>query len=283
MNWSQAFYLIKDSLIEAYGSSEAAAIAHLLLEHISKMRKLERLMHKEQLLSEAQEAAVHRGLEELFRRIPIQYLIGEAWFLERRFSVNPSVLIPRPETEELVLWIVRDYSGKAPSILDIGTGSGCIPISLKLELPDAYVSACDISAAALATAALNARALGADIHLMEMDILDASQWGDLPLCDCIVSNPPYIPLSESDSLEPHVRENEPHLALFVHSDDPLLFYRKIGEMALQRLNSGGHLYFETHKDYMESCCSLLASLGYQSITPQKDMHDNWRMIRALRP
>lgn len=283
MNWSQAFYSAKTSLIALYGEAEATAIAHMLLEHISNMSKLERLMQKDQLLSEQQALDVSDSIEALLRGEPIQYIIGEAWFLERKFLVNPSVLIPRPETEELVLWIVRDYAGSAPRILDIGTGSGCIPISLKLEIPDAQVSACDISAAALATAGLNASRLGAHIYLQETDILDELQWTGLPVYDCIVSNPPYIPLSESETLDKHVREHEPHLALFVASDDALLFYRKIGTMGWLHLTSGGRLYFETHKDYIDACCGLLESLGYTDVTAQKDMHDNWRMIRASRP
>lgn len=283
MNWSQAFYSAKSSLIAVYGEAEATAIAHMLLEHISKLSKLERLIQKDQLLSEPQATFLQDSIEALLRGEPIQYIIGEAWFLERKFLVNPSVLIPRPETEELVLWIVRDYAGYAPEILDIGTGSGCIPISLKIEIPDAQVSACDISAAALATAGLNASRLGAHIHLQETDILEESQWTDLAVYDCIVSNPPYIPLSESDTLDKHVREHEPHLALFVASSDPLLFYRKIGTMGWRHLKPGGKLYFETHKDYINECCRLLEGLGYADVRAQKDMHDNWRMIRASRP
>lgn len=283
MNWLQAFYSIKEQLTPLYGESEAIAIAHLLLGHISGMSKLERLLQKEQMLHDAQNMRLRDATSQLLNRTPIQYVIGEAWFLERRFNVNASVLIPRPETEELVLWVAQDYTGKTPHILDIGTGSGCIPISLKLELPDARLSACDISASALATAAMNARDLNAEVDFFETDILNETDWRELSAYDCIVSNPPYIPETESMSMDKHVTEHEPHLALFVASDDPLLFYRKIGQFGLKHLKTEGCLYFETHKDYLQETCLALEALGYIEISPRKDMHDNWRMIRARRP
>lgn len=283
MNWSAAFYWVQSSLTDKYGSPEATAIAHMLLEHISKWSKLERLMQKDQLLSDAQLTQLQESVEQLLEYVPIQYIIGEAWFLERKFSVNPSVLIPRPETEELVMWVVQDYSGQQAHILDIGTGSGCIPISLKLELPESTVSACDISAAALATAGMNAQNLNAAIDFFEVNILDAAVRGELPVVDCIVSNPPYIPVAEANTMESHVREHEPHLALFVADNDPLLFYREIGLFGLKHLNPGGKIYFETHRDYMQETLVLLESLGYRNVHPRKDMHDNWRMLRAERP
>ncbi|MGC4058557.1 MAG: peptide chain release factor N(5)-glutamine methyltransferase [Chitinophagaceae bacterium] len=280
MNWSQAFYQTKEQLSPLYDPAEAAAVAHMLLEQISGMSKMERLMQKDGVLDASQEFRLETAVQQLRQATPIQYILGEAWFLERRFVVNPSVLIPRPETEELVLWIVQDFAGKAPAILDIGTGSGCIPISLKKEIPAATVEACDISSGALETAMENAAYLDADVTFKKVDILSPEAASLMGMYDVIVSNPPYIPEREAAGMHANVTGHEPHLALFVEDDDPLMFYRNIAQKAMTRLKDGGCLYFEIHRDFMPQTRDLLHSLGYTHITPRRDMHDNWRMIRA---
>ena len=212
---------------------------------------------------------------------PLQYIIGETWFCGYRFKVTPAVLIPRPETAELIDWIVTDNKRDGAHILDIGTGSGCIPVSLALMMDSPVVSAWDISEEALSVASENARINKADVAFSRVDVLGT----DIPniKVDILVSNPPYITESEKKDMERNVLEWEPNLALFVPDDDPLRFYRRIAELGLDILNDGGLIYFEINRAYGSETIEMLASMGYKNIELRKDLSGNDRMIKALKP
>ena len=197
------------------------------------------------------------------------------------FEVNPNVLIPRPETQELVSWIIGDYqSDKSIRILDIGTGSGCIPISLAKQLSKAEVESWDISEGALEVASRNCERNGVKVLLRQKDVLKAAPEGDL--YDVIVSNPPYITNKEKTDMEANVLDWEPSLALFVPDEDPLLFYRKIAQLGCDMLKEGGSLYFEINRAYGEETILMLKELGYAQIELKKDSWGNDRMIKAKR-
>jgi release factor glutamine methyltransferase len=213
---------------------------------------------------------------------PVQYVIGTAWFYNMPFKVNEAVLIPRPETEELVQWILDEKdSRKNATLLDIGTGSGCIPIAIKKNWPAAEVHALDVSNEALETAQANAKALDADVHFQKTNILDEKEWPQQQF-DIIVSNPPYIPVQESEMLEKNVTDWEPHLALFVPNNDPLLFYRKIAGFAMKHLSPGGVLYFECHQQFASQVAAMLEKEGFAA-TLKQDLFGNERMVKALMP
>ncbi len=274
-----AFYELKAALLALYDEGEAAAIAHEILQHATGLDKLSRLSQKQQLLSEPQVEQFRRMKEQLLASKPLQYVLGEAYFMGRCFRVTPAVLIPRPETEELVQWIIDD--GKSGSILDIGAGSGCIPISLKLALEDCQVSAIEISEEALDVARSNAKLLGAEVAFQQTDFLNADESGKLSCFDVIVSNPPYIPITEAETLHANVREHEPAAALFVPGNDALLFYRAIAEFGRKHLAHGGAIYSELHRDYAEATVALFEANGYRDVVLRKDMHSNQRMLRAM--
>ena len=277
--------------MQRYDDSEAAAVARYLLEMKYGLSMADVACGGvEQLDDNALTADVTR----LLSGEPVQYVVGEAEFCGRRFIVRPGVLIPRPETEELCHWILSaldasPFLGKA-SILDIGTGSGCIAVTLAAELPNASVSAWDISERALAVARENADRLGVPVKFEKQDILHYSLptgEGRGVALDCglspfslIVSNPPYVCRSEAAQMEPHVLEHEPHEALFVPDDDALLFYRVIARLGLQLLQSGGWLYFEINPLYADDLMSLMKEMGYADVEMRQDQFGKTRMIRG---
>lgn len=264
--------------MKIYEEPEAVALAHQVLEAITGRSRLDRLMHKDDPLEEATE---HRFLEmerKLLQATPLQYVLGRAEFLGREFHVNPAVLIPRPETEELVEWILAEE--KPASILDIGTGSGCISVSLALGLPQAIVTAIDVSPEALEVARGNARALGAEVVFQRCNFLKEAEREALPVYDVIVSNPPYIPTSEAGSLHRNVRDFEPGTALFVPDGDPLLFYRLIAVFGQTHLNTGGSIYCELHQNYAEEARHMFLESGYSTVELKIDAFGNARMIRV---
>ncbi|MBL7719000.1 MAG: peptide chain release factor N(5)-glutamine methyltransferase [Flavipsychrobacter sp.] len=282
LSYGDAFYQLKNALQSLYDTQEAAAIAHELLYSITGLEKMDRLMKKDELLTNGQQQAYNNGKAELLIGRPLQYVTGVAWFMGRRFRVNEQVLIPRPETEELVDWIVKDFKEKADiTILDIGTGSGCIPISLQLALPSSTVLSCDISEGAINMAKENTRAIGADVSFIKTDFLNQKMWYNFDKYDVIVSNPPYIPQKEYENMHTNVRDHEPALALFVPSDDALLFYRNIAEFANEHLNDGGTIYCELHKDHAMETEKMFKGYGYKTEL-RKDMHGNDRMIKLNR-
>jgi release factor glutamine methyltransferase len=286
LNYQQAFYDLRQLLNAVYDGPESAAIAHEVLHEITGKDKLQRLMEKDSVFMPAQQERFLDYAARLQSGMPMQYVLGYAWFAGRIFKVNEQVLIPRPETEELVQWVIDDLkiSGKFPvRILDIGTGSGCIPISVKLALETVSVSACDISPSALELASENANQLGADVHFFKLDILDAVQWKSLPGYDLLVSNPPYIPITEKDSLHRNVKDFEPALALFTPADDAQLFYRAVARMGCVQLTCGGTVYCEVHADHGGATAAMFREAGYQQVILRNDMHGNPRMIRATWP
>lgn len=289
LSYNQAFYGLKERLQQLYEASEAAAISHSFMEYLTGLGKLDRLDKKDVLLTAAQQELYDIKTKEIVAGKPIQYVTGSAWFMGREFCANEHVLIPRPETEELVEWIVEDLNKRGPilkdqekgiSILDIGTGSGCIPISLKLALPGAEVTSCDISADALAAAKVNAAKLHAGISFIEIDFLDAAGHNKLGMYDVIVSNPPYIPASEKGRLDKNVRDYEPGIALFVPDNDALVFYKAIAIFGKEHLSRNGYIYCEMDAAHSQECKTLFEQLGYQDVRIKKDMHGNWRMLRA---
>lgn len=281
-SYGQAFYSLKNELCNLYDEQEASAIAHEVLEDITGLTKIDRLMLKDALFNAVQENAFDYMMDELLQGKPLQYVTGKAYFMERRFEVNEQVLIPRPETEELVIWIINDHqaSNDPKRILDIGTGSGCIPISLQLEMPAAVISSCDISKGALEVAQRNAQRLNANVHFIALDFLNKDAQASLPMYDIVVSNPPYIPRSEEREMHTNVKSYEPGTALFVPDDDPLLFYRTIADFGKTHLNNNGAIYCELHRDFAHETKALFRAAGYKNVVIQKDMHDNWRMLKA---
>ena len=277
--------------MQRYDDSEAAAVARYLLEMKYGLSMADVACGGvEQLDDNALTADVTR----LLNGEPVQYVVGEAEFYGRRFIVRPGVLIPRPETEELCQWVLSalnasPFLGKA-SILDIGTGSGCIAVTLAAELPEASVSAWDVSDEALVIANENATRLGVSVKFEKQDVLHyslptgegwggASDSGPAPF-SLIVSNPPYVCRSEAAQMEPHVLEHVRHEALFVPDDGALLFFRVIAHLGLQLLQPGGWLYFEINPLYADDLMSLMKEMGYADVETRQDQFGKTRMIRG---
>lgn len=283
LSYSQAYYRLVKELQPLYDEREAAAIAHELLLHITGLDRTQRLIRKDTVLTQALQQQYDLSLTSLKTGRPLQYVTHSSWFMGREYYVNEHVLIPRPETEELVQWISDDWAGsnKHNRMLDIGTGSGCIPISLKLSIPLSDVAACDISGPALEVAKKNAQHLKADIHFSQIDFLNPAEHNKLGTYDVIVSNPPYIPISEKEKLHDNVKNHEPGLALFVPDSDALIFYRVIALFGKAHLNSIGYIYCELDAAHAMECKVLFEQEGYKSVEIRKDMHGNWRMLRAV--
>ncbi len=289
MTVQQAYQRLTIQLNIIYDRREAAAIASLVVEHVTGFANSSRIMHKDMILSNAQAVLFNECAAQLAVHKPLQYVLHEAPFYGMNFYVDESVLIPRPETEELVEWIINEINIRYSiindqySMLDVGTGSGCIPVVVKTKLPLLTVHAVDISANALQVAAKNAAQQNTVIIFHELDILDKDCWQQLPQFDIIVSNPPYIAQREATDMHNHVLQYEPHLALFVPDKQPLLFYEKITLFGLQHLKEGGRLYFEINEVYGKEINELLAANGYTNIELRKDMQGKDRMIRAQLP
>ncbi len=274
---------LKKQLEGQYETVELNPILSILIEHITGWDQLHQALHKDSPVSEDQAIAFDAAATELLAGRPIQYITGKAWFMGEAYQVNEHVLIPRPETEELVDWIVEyaEIKGSALRILDIGTGSGCIAIALKKALPEAIVTAIDISPNALKVAANNASALKAEIEFVPLDILNTAF---LPgQYDVIVSNPPYIPMQEMKNMELQVTAHEPNIALFVPDEDPLVFYKAIARLAKLHLTTNGQLFFEIHYDQGEAMVQLLDEMHFHAEL-REDLFGKDRMIRAsLKP
>lgn len=275
----------QNNLQTIYDKDEINVITMMVLEYVLQINKTEirlRQIESYSLIAEEQNQ-VTSILQELKTHKPIQYILGEASFYGLSFNVNKSVLIPRPETEELVDWIIQEHQffSKASglTVLDIGTGTGCIPIALANNLTGKYY-AVDISLDAVNIARQNAKKHGIKITVQQCDILQDSL-EEFPNFDVIVSNPPYITFKEKQLMKENVLAYEPHTALFV-KDNPLLFYERIATLALTKLKSGGKLFFEINQYYGKQTLNLLNNLGYQAIELRKDLNGNDRMICAIR-
>ena len=274
-------YEIRDALRGYYPDSEALSLAKMLLVEAFGFSTLELYGGKDKEISGNRLRDLHEMLSRLQKNEPIQYILGKETFCGLTFEVDENVLIPRPETRELVEWIVADYeSVPACRILDVGTGSGCISISLAKFIPGASVESWDISEGALEVARRNCKLNEVEVLLRQQDVLSAQPQ---PACfDVIVSNPPYITESEKADMEANVLDWEPATALFVPDTDPLLFYRKIAELGTVMLKEGGSLYFEINRAYGNETVQMLEALGYKQIELRKDDWGNDRMIKARR-
>lgn len=272
---------IRNALREHYPDSEALALAKMLLVEAFGFSTLELYGGKDKEISGKRLDVLNEMIARLKKNEPIQYVIGAEVFCGWTFEVNENVLIPRPETQELVRWIEADWKSDASCrILDVGTGSGCIAISLSKLLEGAEVEAWDISEGALQVARRNADRNEAQVFFRRVDVLKACT--EDCRYDVIVSNPPYITESEKQDMDANVLEWEPHTALFVPDADPLLFYRRIAELGVSMLNEGGALYFEINRAYGEETVRMLEGLGYKQIELRKDNWGNDRMIKANR-
>ena len=240
-------------------------------------------MNKEVKCSAPMEEQLDQYIEELAAHKPVQYVLHEAWFAGMKLYVDENVLIPRPETEELVdlviKYVLKEFTSpnKEITILDIGTGSGCIPIAIKMRIPQSKVYGVDVSEAALDIAKNNAAINNADVNFMLSDFLDESRWNELSAADIIVSNPPYIPLQEKDRMQDNVTRYEPHLALFVPDNDPMLFYKAIARFAEKKLLPGGKIFVEVHEDYSEAVKDVFTFFKSEKI---KDMQGKNRFVTA---
>lgn len=266
------------TLTPLHGVAEARAIVYALLEDVFGLSKTDVLLGRFEGLSATEKARFKECAARLSQGEPLQYVVGTAPFGDLRFEVTPSTLIPRPETLELVEWVAADEQVRpALRLLDIGTGSGCIAISLASLLPQATVSAWDISAEALAVARRNAERNGVTVDFKQVDVLHVTE---AETYDCIVSNPPYICEAEKAEMTDSVLLHEPHTALFVPNTDPLRFYRAIAQLALSNLSPGGTLYFEINRAYGAETCNLLRDLGFCDVELRKDFYGNDRMVKA---
>ena len=285
LNFSSKYSLIKQELrflLDKHYGEEAYMLERLLLEEWDQKN-----------ISEGDFDLGKEEIEELSGRVkrllneePIQYILGKGHFYGRDFLVNPSVLIPRRETEELLVWVRNSIKQEGKSglkILDIGTGTGCLPISLELELKEigieSEVSGMDVSPEALKVARENAALFASQVDFLEADILKLKA-EDLGEWDLIISNPPYVPDSEKAVIAERVKAHEPGLALFVPDEDPLRFYKKITQLASSNLKEGGLLFFEIHEDYGKEMIQLLEEYGFQEVLLKKDMQGKDRMIRG---
>ena len=272
---------ITKSIGSIYEQNEAGNIAELLIESITKLPGSERIIKRRESLSTSQTELLHSSIFRLQEHEPIQYVINEAWFGGMKFYVDRNVLIPRPETEELVEWVARELKSQKSKVkvLDVGTGSGCIAIALKSKLPNIEMWACDVSDEALNIARMNADALNATIDFVPLNFLDPAQRKQLPGVDVIVSNPPYIPINEKREMKRNVVGYEPSTALFVPDNDPLIFYKAIADFGWEKLKKGGNIYAELHENLGERIRELFLSKGY-TVQLKKDLQGKDRMIKA---
>lgn len=269
---------IRSRLQPYYTAEEVSALSRIVCCDLLGQAPTDYYLGKDIALSSKKEQELEDILQRLSRFEPLQYIEGRTLFLGRELLVAPGVLIPRPETEELVELMLKEIPADA-RILDVGTGSGCIAISLAKELPDALVTAWDVSPEALSVARANARKLQADVRFVECDVL-ACQVDEVGLYDVIVSNPPYVTEAEKADMEPNVLQWEPSLALFVPDDDPLRFYRRIAVLGRDMLADGGRLYFEINRAYGREMVEMLRTMGYVGVRVEKDLSQNDRFVIA---
>lgn len=273
--------LFIEKLTPLYDLLETESFFYIILEDLHQMKRIDLALDPGFSFSDEELEKWNSITEKLQKEIPIQYILGKAHFYGLEFEVNENTLIPRPETEELVEWIVKknEFKGKI-KILDIGTGSGCIAISLAKNLPNATVFAIDVSEKALETAKRNAVKNEADVAFLLKNILEAEDLGQN--FDIIVSNPPYVRNLEKEEIKKNVLDYEPHLALFVEDDDALIFYRKIAELGQKNLVEKGQLYFEINQYLGTEMIDLLQAKNFKDIELRKDIYDNDRMIFGLK-
>src|SRR5690554_2831122 len=279
---SELISIFRDRVGKLYPPGEVEAMMALVFERLLQFRKSDLIIHARKKLHRTYRVVFESVIQALEAHEPIQYILGRTEFYGLDIAVDERVLIPRPETEELVKWILDSVENENVKILDIGTGSGCIAIALKKNLPNAKVYALDSSLRALDLAAENAGRNQVRIHFFHRDILRSPGLEFMDF-DVIVSNPPYIPMGEMESMSPHVVVNEPHEALFVPDDDPLIFYRTISDLAEGHLRRGGSLYFEVHEGLGKEVAYLLQDRRYAEVEGRNDLNGKYRMVRGKRP
>lgn len=269
---------IRKELAGIYSGGEIESLTFLIFEKLKGYSRTQYLLAKEEQLSEEELTRIEEMVTRLKNHEPIQYILGETEFYGLPFYSVPGVLIPRPETEELVQWIIQENQLPAPAILDIGTGTGCIAISLRKNIPQAKVLACDISPVCIETARRNSDLNSAGISVIEYNILTRIPEAGFPELDLIVSNPPYVRENEKIQMEKNVLAYEPELALFVPDEDPLLFYRQIADFARTHLKKEGRLYVEINEAFGQECVAMLRETGFSDVKLKKDIHGKDRMI-----
>jgi release factor glutamine methyltransferase len=272
---------IKKDLRGHYPEREIAAITDTLICQRLQLEKHEVGLKREEILPVADQQWFRKALRFLTEGYPVQYVTGQAEFCGLILDVTPEVFIPRPETEELVHWIIEDLKDPAPVIVDIGTGSGCIAIALKKNIPASRMLATDADGSALVVATRNASKLELDIEFLLHDILTDNPPRGFPRPDIMVSNPPYVPLCERNSLPTQVKDHEPGTALFVPDDNPLLFYASIASFARDQLTEGGQLYLEIHENFGMRILDLMREIGFPSSELLQDINGKDRMIKAM--
>ena len=289
-------YFIK-KLSVIYNKREADNISDWVFESVANIKRLDRITHAISAIDNSIVNELNNALEKLLTHKPVQYVLGEAWFYKMKLKVNEHVLIPRPETEELVGWVVEEIGNKelkirnnkdaepaehSPvTILDVGTGSGCIAIALKKQLSNAEIFALDISDEALQIAKENAQDQSAKINFLNFDFLDEASWSSLGKFNIIVSNPPYIPVDEKSKLAKNVVEHEPHLALFVTDEEPFIFYKKIAAFAKKHLNENGKIFVEIHENHGAEIKKVFSQKNFIA-EDKKDIYGRERMIKAFK-
>lgn len=279
--------LIKNQLEGYYEPRELDSLADLLLKEYLGLSRVSLYLDADQPVTELVFILIRSAVGRLKKHVPVQYILGHAHFCDMVFKVNEHVLIPRQETEELISWIAEDHSGSSspdatPGILDLGTGSGCIAITLKKKMPGALVTAVDVSREALQVARINADRLKANVLFLQMNMLDPAQWESLGSFDIIVSNPPYVLSSDRMRMNGNVLNYEPEQALFVSDDRPLIYYEAIAALSRQHLRPHGMIYLEIHEQKGKSVCELFNNAGFTHTELRQDIHGRDRMVRVSR-
>jgi release factor glutamine methyltransferase len=273
----------KQQLVDLYDENEIDSFLYILFEEYTGLSKAQILLNADRTISESELLKIHFGAKALMNNKPIQYIIGSSEFYGLMFRVNPDVLIPRPETEELVELIIKGNSEKGKlAIIDIGTGSGCIAITLKKYLQDSEIVALDVSTNTLNVAKENAKLNGQDVQFLKMDFLKPQSWDKLENFDIVVSNPPYVRKSEIKAMNKNVLDYEPEKALFVEDQNPLIFYNAIAKFAKEHLNKLGVVYCEINQYLGNETSALFVDAGFQSVDIIRDINGNDRILKALR-
>lgn len=272
-------------LNQRYSRSEINRLVEIIFEAFHGYTRSDLLKRADETINESDLLRYNFAVKDLKKGRPVQYITGNAWFFDMTLHVNENVLIPRPETEELVQWIADDYHTHPGTltIVDAGTGSGCIALALARKLKQAEVHAVDVSPAALQVAKQNATALQLNVNLIEADLLRPESWTVIPKCDVLVSNPPYIRQSEAENMDEHVTAHEPHLALFVPDDDALIFYKALASLGKTVLKNNGALYVEINEALGAGVVAVFEQAGYSSVELRNDLSGKQRMVKALRP
>ncbi len=272
--------MIDNQLSPFYAKEEIRSFTDLMFEHILGMSVIKRHLSQHELISDAKLSEIKEITERLKKYEPVQYILGQTTFYGLKFKVSPAVLIPRPETEELVDWILKDSPKENSKVVDIGTGSGCIAVALAKNRPDLHTEGWDISEDSLKVARQNAEINKVKVEFRNVDILSDKDHSTNQIFDFIVSNPPYVTPADKSLMLKNVTDHEPHLALFVPDNDPLIFYKAIAGFAVRNLKKNGVLYFEINENMGNKVMNLLKSYRFSELSLKKDINGKNRMVRC---